>query len=222
MPDFHQSLCGFKTTRTRNLVPYSVTLSPSSKARSSFPLVHGCACHEKGFAALGKGSVPRGGWQHRHSQNYSTYRLNTEELLAPPRVAPPLQPLELVEGGGRGLEEEPGRRLRLLGPGEQHRVAAQRHRLVLHLVPVDPGQDPRVAPVGPAEGDAVQQVGVPGPAALLGGGGGRKTKPLLLRLPAPRPPCPPPGARRPCSAFPTPPPPRVRAHEGKTLDFIVV
>uniref|UniRef100_A0A8C5RS82 Uncharacterized protein n=1 Tax=Laticauda laticaudata TaxID=8630 RepID=A0A8C5RS82_LATLA len=94
-------------------------------------------------------------------------------LLASPRVAPPLQPLELVEGGGRGLEEEPGGRLRLLGSGEQHRMAAQRHRLVLHLVPVHPGQDSRVAPVGPAEGDAVQQVGVPGPAALLGAGGGR-------------------------------------------------
>uniref|UniRef100_A0A670ZIF9 Uncharacterized protein n=1 Tax=Pseudonaja textilis TaxID=8673 RepID=A0A670ZIF9_PSETE len=82
------------------------------------------------------------------------------QAYVPPRVAPPLQPLELVEGGGRGLEEELGGRLRLLGPGEQHRVAAQRHRLVLHLVPVHPGQDPWVAPVRPAEGDAVQQVGL--------------------------------------------------------------
>uniref|UniRef100_A0A8D3DY89 Uncharacterized protein n=1 Tax=Scophthalmus maximus TaxID=52904 RepID=A0A8D3DY89_SCOMX len=46
--------------------------------------------------------------------------------------------LELGQGRGRGLVQEQRHRLRLLRPGHQHRVAAQHHGLVLHLVPVNP------------------------------------------------------------------------------------
>uniref|UniRef100_A0A8C3QAG0 Uncharacterized protein n=1 Tax=Geospiza parvula TaxID=87175 RepID=A0A8C3QAG0_GEOPR len=68
--------------------------------------------------------------------------------------------LELVEGGGRGLVEEQGHGARLVGLGDQHGVAAQHHRLVLHLVPVHPGEHLGVPAVGGAVGDAVQQVRV--------------------------------------------------------------
>uniref|UniRef100_A0A8D0BMA5 Uncharacterized protein n=1 Tax=Salvator merianae TaxID=96440 RepID=A0A8D0BMA5_SALMN len=90
-------------------------------------------------------------------------------LLNVPGVVLPLEALELVEGRVGGLAEQDGHALGLLGLGEQHGVAAQDHRLVLHLVPVDPGEDLGVAAVGHAVGDAVQQVGVAGAAgALLG------------------------------------------------------
>uniref|UniRef100_A0A8C3KBH6 Uncharacterized protein n=1 Tax=Calidris pygmaea TaxID=425635 RepID=A0A8C3KBH6_9CHAR len=56
---------------------------------------------------------------------------------------------------GRGLVEQQGHGLRLLGLGDQHGVAAQHHRLVLQLVAVDP------------VGDPVQQVEVAGPAQPL-------------------------------------------------------
>uniref|UniRef100_A0A8D0EPB7 Uncharacterized protein n=1 Tax=Strix occidentalis caurina TaxID=311401 RepID=A0A8D0EPB7_STROC len=63
--------------------------------------------------------------------------------------------LELVEGGGGGLVEEQGHGARLVGFGDQDGVAAQHHRLVLHLVPVNPGEDLGVPAVGGAVGDAV-------------------------------------------------------------------
>uniref|UniRef100_A0A8C8S9M1 Uncharacterized protein n=1 Tax=Pelusios castaneus TaxID=367368 RepID=A0A8C8S9M1_9SAUR len=69
--------------------------------------------------------------------------------------------------GAGCLLQQPGHGPRLLRLGDQHGVAAQHHRLVFHLVPVDPGEDPRVAPVGHAVGDAVEQVGVAGPPAAL-------------------------------------------------------
>uniref|UniRef100_A0A8C3HSA5 Uncharacterized protein n=1 Tax=Chrysemys picta bellii TaxID=8478 RepID=A0A8C3HSA5_CHRPI len=77
---------------------------------------------------------------------------------------------ELGQRRGRGLVEQQRHGPRLLGPGDQHGVAAQHHRLVLQLVPVDPGEDAGQARVGHAVGDAVQQVEVARPARgpLLG------------------------------------------------------
>uniref|UniRef100_A0A8C3V0X9 Uncharacterized protein n=1 Tax=Catharus ustulatus TaxID=91951 RepID=A0A8C3V0X9_CATUS len=72
-----------------------------------------------------------------------------------------------VEGGGRGLVEEQGHGARLVGLGHQHGVAAQHHGLVLHLVPVHPGEHLGVPAVGGAVGDAVQQVRVARPAGPL-------------------------------------------------------
>uniref|UniRef100_A0A8C3RLP6 Uncharacterized protein n=1 Tax=Chelydra serpentina TaxID=8475 RepID=A0A8C3RLP6_CHESE len=75
---------------------------------------------------------------------------------------------------GRGLVEQQRHGPRLLGPGQQHRVAAQRHRLVPQLVAVDPGEDAGQPRVGHAVGDAVQQVEVARPArASCGRPGGR-------------------------------------------------
>uniref|UniRef100_A0A674GIG5 Uncharacterized protein n=1 Tax=Taeniopygia guttata TaxID=59729 RepID=A0A674GIG5_TAEGU len=82
-------------------------------------------------------------------------------LLHVAEIALSLEALELVEGGGRGLVEQQGHGARLVGLGEQHGVAAQHHRLVLHLVPVHPGEHLGVAAVGGAVGDAVQQVQTP-------------------------------------------------------------
>uniref|UniRef100_A0A8C6JKT4 Uncharacterized protein n=1 Tax=Melopsittacus undulatus TaxID=13146 RepID=A0A8C6JKT4_MELUD len=65
---------------------------------------------------------------------------------------------------GRGLVEQQGHGLRLLGLRDQHGVAPQHHRLVLQLVAVDPGEDARQARVGHAIGDPVQQVEVARPA----------------------------------------------------------
>uniref|UniRef100_A0A8C4TR41 Uncharacterized protein n=1 Tax=Falco tinnunculus TaxID=100819 RepID=A0A8C4TR41_FALTI len=79
----------------------------------------------------------------------------------------PLEPLELVEGGGGGLVEEQGHGARLVGFGDQDSVAAQHHRLVLHLVPVNPGEDLGVPAVGGTVGDAVQEVRMAGPAGSL-------------------------------------------------------
>uniref|UniRef100_A0A493TLR8 Uncharacterized protein n=1 Tax=Anas platyrhynchos platyrhynchos TaxID=8840 RepID=A0A493TLR8_ANAPP len=76
-------------------------------------------------------------------------------------------PLELVEGGGGGLEEEQRHGARRGGFGDQDGVAAQHHRLVLHLVPVNPGENLGVPPVGGAVGDTVQQVRVARPAGPL-------------------------------------------------------
>uniref|UniRef100_A0A8C9RWB0 Uncharacterized protein n=1 Tax=Scleropages formosus TaxID=113540 RepID=A0A8C9RWB0_SCLFO len=58
--------------------------------------------------------------------------------------------------------------LGLLRLGRQHGVAAQHHRLVLQLVPVDPGEDAGQARVRHAVRDAVQQVEVAGPAGCGG------------------------------------------------------
>uniref|UniRef100_A0A8D2KX67 Uncharacterized protein n=1 Tax=Varanus komodoensis TaxID=61221 RepID=A0A8D2KX67_VARKO len=77
----------------------------------------------------------------------------------------PLQALELAEGRVRGLAQQQGHGAGLLRLGEEDGVAAQHHRLVLDLVPVDPRKDLGVPPVGHAVGDAVQQVGVAGPLA---------------------------------------------------------
>uniref|UniRef100_A0A8B9ZV64 Uncharacterized protein n=1 Tax=Anas zonorhyncha TaxID=75864 RepID=A0A8B9ZV64_9AVES len=88
-------------------------------------------------------------------------------LLDVAAVVLPLEPLELVEGGGGGLEEEQRHGVRRGGFGDQDGVAAQHHRLVLHLVPVNPGENLGVPPVGGAVGDAVQQVRVARPAGPL-------------------------------------------------------
>uniref|UniRef100_A0A8C8APU3 Uncharacterized protein n=1 Tax=Otus sunia TaxID=257818 RepID=A0A8C8APU3_9STRI len=88
-------------------------------------------------------------------------------LLLVPRVVPLLQPAELGQRRGRGLVEQQGHGLRLLGLGDQHGVTAQHHRLVLQLVAVDPGEDARQPRVGHAVGDPVQQVEVAGPAQPL-------------------------------------------------------
>uniref|UniRef100_A0A663DNH4 Uncharacterized protein n=1 Tax=Aquila chrysaetos chrysaetos TaxID=223781 RepID=A0A663DNH4_AQUCH len=79
--------------------------------------------------------------------------------------------LELVEGGGGGLVEEQGHGASLVGFGDQDGVAAQHHRLVLHLVPVNPGEDFGVPAVGGAVSDAVQEVRVARPAGSLLAGG---------------------------------------------------
>uniref|UniRef100_A0A8C1ML60 Uncharacterized protein n=1 Tax=Cyprinus carpio TaxID=7962 RepID=A0A8C1ML60_CYPCA len=55
-----------------------------------------------------------------------------------------------------GLVEEQRHGLRLLRLGHQHGVAAQHHRLVLHLVPVDPGEDLGEPRVCDTVGDPVQ------------------------------------------------------------------
>uniref|UniRef100_A0A8C3GUM5 Uncharacterized protein n=1 Tax=Corvus moneduloides TaxID=1196302 RepID=A0A8C3GUM5_CORMO len=88
-------------------------------------------------------------------------------LLDVAEIALSLEALELVEGGGRGLVEEQRHGARLVGLGDQHGVAAQHHRLVLHLVPVHPGEHLGVPAVGGAVGDAVQQVRVARPAGPL-------------------------------------------------------
>uniref|UniRef100_A0A663DYI7 Uncharacterized protein n=1 Tax=Aquila chrysaetos chrysaetos TaxID=223781 RepID=A0A663DYI7_AQUCH len=99
---------------------------------------------------------------------------------------------ELGQRRGRGLVEQQGHGLRLLGLGDQHGVAAQHHRLVLQLVAVDPGEDARQARVGHAVGDPVQQVEVAGPAqplvlgvghadALRADGQGRLTASMVSR-----------------------------------------
>uniref|UniRef100_A0A8C2C996 Uncharacterized protein n=1 Tax=Cyprinus carpio TaxID=7962 RepID=A0A8C2C996_CYPCA len=54
------------------------------------------------------------------------------------------------------LVEEQRHGLRLLRLGHQHGVAAQHHRLVLHLVPVDPGEDLGEPRVCDTVGDPVQ------------------------------------------------------------------
>lgn len=77
-----------------------------------------------------------------------------------PRVVAPLEPLELGQRRGRGLVEQQRHGFRLLGLGHEHGVAAQHHGLVLHLVPVDPGEDLGQPRVGHAVGDPVQQVQV--------------------------------------------------------------
>uniref|UniRef100_A0A8B9IC75 Uncharacterized protein n=1 Tax=Anser brachyrhynchus TaxID=132585 RepID=A0A8B9IC75_9AVES len=102
-------------------------------------------------------------------------------LLDVADVVLPLEPLELVEGGGGGLEEEQGHGARRGGFGDEDGVAAQHHRLVLHLVPVDPREHLGVPPVGRAVGDAVQQVRVARPAGPLLAG------PAALRFPPPAP-----------------------------------
>uniref|UniRef100_A0A8C8B5Z0 Uncharacterized protein n=1 Tax=Otus sunia TaxID=257818 RepID=A0A8C8B5Z0_9STRI len=94
--------------------------------------------------------------------------------------------LELVEGGGGGLVEEQGHGARLVGFGDQDGVAAQHHRLVLHLVPVNPGEDLGVPAVGGAVGDAVQEVRVARPAgSLLAGHTPRAPRPVA-RAPVPK------------------------------------
>uniref|UniRef100_A0A672TZY7 Uncharacterized protein n=1 Tax=Strigops habroptila TaxID=2489341 RepID=A0A672TZY7_STRHB len=80
-------------------------------------------------------------------------------------------PLELVEGGGRGLVEEQGHGACLVGFGHEDGVAPQHHRLVLHLVPVDPSEHLGVPAVGGAVGDAVQEVRV---ARMRGNAGKRR------------------------------------------------
>uniref|UniRef100_A0A674KAV7 Uncharacterized protein n=1 Tax=Terrapene triunguis TaxID=2587831 RepID=A0A674KAV7_9SAUR len=88
-------------------------------------------------------------------------------LASAPGVVLSLQALEVAEGGAGRLVEQPRHGPRLLRLGEQRGVAAQHHRLVLHLVPVDPGEELGVAAVHRAVGDAAQQVGMarPPPAA---------------------------------------------------------
>uniref|UniRef100_A0A8C5CL34 Uncharacterized protein n=1 Tax=Gadus morhua TaxID=8049 RepID=A0A8C5CL34_GADMO len=76
-------------------------------------------------------------------------------LLPVPEVALALQPLELAEGGGGVAVQAAGDPAGLLRPAEQHCVAAQHHRHVLDLVPVDPRQDLGPAGVGGAAGDPV-------------------------------------------------------------------
>uniref|UniRef100_A0A8C3K1J2 Uncharacterized protein n=1 Tax=Calidris pygmaea TaxID=425635 RepID=A0A8C3K1J2_9CHAR len=92
-------------------------------------------------------------------------------LLDVTEIVLPLEAFELVEGGGGGLVEEEGHGARLVGFGDQDGVAAQNHRLVLHLVPVNPGEDLGVPAVGGAVGDAVQEVRVARPAGSLLAGG---------------------------------------------------
>uniref|UniRef100_A0A673JWC2 Uncharacterized protein n=1 Tax=Sinocyclocheilus rhinocerous TaxID=307959 RepID=A0A673JWC2_9TELE len=61
-----------------------------------------------------------------------------------------------ISSHSKCLVEEQRHGLRLLRLGHQHGVAAQHHRLVLHLVPVDPGEylgEPRVCDT---VGDPVQ------------------------------------------------------------------
>uniref|UniRef100_A0A670IFY9 Uncharacterized protein n=1 Tax=Podarcis muralis TaxID=64176 RepID=A0A670IFY9_PODMU len=93
-------------------------------------------------------------------------------LLLVPRVGALLQAAELGQRRRRRLVEEQRHGARLLGLGDQHGVAAQQHGLVLHLVPVDPGEEARQARVSHAVGDAVQQVEVAGARGRLGRRGG--------------------------------------------------
>uniref|UniRef100_A0A7N4NM52 Uncharacterized protein n=1 Tax=Sarcophilus harrisii TaxID=9305 RepID=A0A7N4NM52_SARHA len=90
------------------------------------------------------------------------------------RVALPLQPFEVGEGGQSRLAQQARQGPRLVRPRQQHCVAAQNHGLVARLVAVHPGEHARVAAVRRAVGDARQQVGVRrpprprAPAALAG------------------------------------------------------
>uniref|UniRef100_A0A452I1N3 Uncharacterized protein n=1 Tax=Gopherus agassizii TaxID=38772 RepID=A0A452I1N3_9SAUR len=77
-----------------------------------------------------------------------------------PGVLLPLQALEVAEGGAGRLVEQARQGPRRPGLGEQRGVAAQHHGLVLHLVPVDPGEELGAPGVGGAVGDAAQQVDV--------------------------------------------------------------
>uniref|UniRef100_A0A8B9FML1 Uncharacterized protein n=1 Tax=Amazona collaria TaxID=241587 RepID=A0A8B9FML1_9PSIT len=104
-------------------------------------------------------------------------------LLLVPRVVPLLQPAKLGQRRGRGLVEQQGHGLRLLGLRDQNGMAPQHHRLVLQLVAVDPGEDARQARVGHAIGDPVQQVEVARPAQPLVLGVGHAD---TLRAPEPR------------------------------------
>uniref|UniRef100_A0A3B4ZG52 Uncharacterized protein n=1 Tax=Stegastes partitus TaxID=144197 RepID=A0A3B4ZG52_9TELE len=88
-------------------------------------------------------------------------------LLLVPRVVAPLQPLELGQRRGGGLVQQQRHGLRLLRLGHEHRVAAQHHGFVLHLVPVNPRKDLGQPRVGHAVGDPVQQVQVSRPAGLV-------------------------------------------------------
>ncbi|MFT7818846.1 large subunit GTPase 1 homolog, partial [Arapaima gigas] len=66
-----------------------------------------------------------------------------------------------------GLVQQQRHGLGLLRLGHQHGVAAQHHRLVLHLVPVDPREHLGEPRVRHAVRDAVQQVQVARPARSL-------------------------------------------------------
>uniref|UniRef100_A0A8C9TRN3 Uncharacterized protein n=1 Tax=Scleropages formosus TaxID=113540 RepID=A0A8C9TRN3_SCLFO len=66
-----------------------------------------------------------------------------------------------------GLVQQQRHGLRLLRLGHEHGVTAQHHRLVLHLVPVDPREHLGQARVRHAVRDAVQQVQVARPARPL-------------------------------------------------------
>uniref|UniRef100_A0A670J4C1 Uncharacterized protein n=1 Tax=Podarcis muralis TaxID=64176 RepID=A0A670J4C1_PODMU len=68
-----------------------------------------------------------------------------------------------VEGRVGRLVEQKSHGVGLLSLGEQDSVAPQDHCFVLDLVPVDPGEDLGVPPIGHAVGDAVQQVGMARP-----------------------------------------------------------
>uniref|UniRef100_A0AAY4DTA0 Secreted protein n=1 Tax=Denticeps clupeoides TaxID=299321 RepID=A0AAY4DTA0_9TELE len=88
-------------------------------------------------------------------------------LLLVPGIVPALEPLKLGQGRGRGLVEEQRHGFGLLRFGHEHRVAAKHHRLVLHLVAVDPGEDFGQPWVGDAVGYPVQQVQMPRPPRLV-------------------------------------------------------
>ena len=93
--------------------------------------------------------------------------LPDELLLLVPGIVSPLQPLELGQSRGRGLVQQQRHGLRLLRLGHQHRVAAQHHRLVLHLVPVNPREHLGQPRVRHAVGDPVQQVQVSRPLGFV-------------------------------------------------------
>uniref|UniRef100_A0A8C6XFK2 Uncharacterized protein n=1 Tax=Naja naja TaxID=35670 RepID=A0A8C6XFK2_NAJNA len=76
----------------------------------------------------------------------------------------------------------------LLRLGDQHGVAAEQHRLVLHLVAVDPGEEARKARVRHAVGDAVQQVEVARAGRSLGRHGRRQADALRPDAPSEEPP----------------------------------
>uniref|UniRef100_A0A8C5GPZ0 Uncharacterized protein n=1 Tax=Gouania willdenowi TaxID=441366 RepID=A0A8C5GPZ0_GOUWI len=88
-------------------------------------------------------------------------------LLLVPGIVPAFQSLKVRQSRSRGLVEEQSHGFSLLRLGHQHRVAAQHHRLVLHLVPVDPREDAGQPRVRHAVGDPVQQVQVSGPPGLI-------------------------------------------------------
>uniref|UniRef100_A0A8B9FSG8 Uncharacterized protein n=1 Tax=Amazona collaria TaxID=241587 RepID=A0A8B9FSG8_9PSIT len=142
--------------------------------------------------ALGRRAVGTLGVEQPAQGHQGHDGIAQELLLDVAEVVLPLEPLELVEGGRGGLVEEQGHGARLVGLGHEDGVAPQHHRLVLHLVPVDPREHLGVPAVGGAVGDAVQEVPLRG----------------LLHLPAsPRP--------RGCGETPgnvgkRPPPPRAR------------
>ncbi|KAG9266467.1 hypothetical protein AMEX_G19098, partial [Astyanax mexicanus] len=62
-------------------------------------------------------------------------------LLLVPGIVSSLEPLELCQGGRRRLVQEQCHGFSLLWLGHEHGVASQHDRLVLQLVPVDPGED---------------------------------------------------------------------------------